>query len=82
MTLFERQSVAEVCMTKLELREIPAVVDTLDDVANRAYAGWPDRLYLIGRGGKVVYHGGRGPFGFLPAELEAAIRVELGHASK
>ncbi len=64
-------------MVKLDLSEIPSVVDDIDDSANFAYAGWPDRLYLIGRHGKVVFHGGRGPFGFLPDELGAAIEVEL-----
>jgi len=73
----ERHEVAKVCMTKLELRDLPALIDDLDDTANDAYAGWPDRLYLIGRDGKVAYHGGRGPFGFLPDELEAAIKAEL-----
>jgi len=64
-------------MTKLELRELPALIDDLDDTVNKAYAAWPDRLYLIGQGGRVVYHGGRGPFGFAPDELEAAIVLEL-----
>ena len=73
----ERHEVARVCMTKLELSEIPALVDDMDDTANNAYAAWPDRLYLISRDGNVVYHGGRGPFGFLPDELEDAIQGEL-----
>lgn len=73
----ERHEVAKVCMTKLELRDLPALIDDLDDTANDAYAGWPDRLYLIGRDGKVAYHGGRGPFGFSPDQLEAAIKSEL-----
>jgi hypothetical protein len=73
----ERHEVAKVCMAKLELRDLPALIDDLDDTANEAYAGWPDRLYLIGRDGNVAYHGGRGPFGFAPDELEAAIKVEL-----
>ncbi len=65
-------------MAKLALQSIPALVDDMDDTANEAYAGWPDRLYLIGRDGKVAYHGGRGPFGFLPEELADAIETELG----
>ena len=79
-TMEEREEVARVCMAKLELKGIPALVDDIDDTANEAYAGWPDRLYLIGRDGKVAYHGGRGPFGFLPDELEAAIEAELAKA--
>ena len=73
----ERQEVAKVCMAKLELEGIPALVDDMDDTANEAYKGWPDRLYLVGKDGRIAYHGGRGPFGFEPDELEEAIRSEL-----
>ena len=73
----ERQSVAKTCMSKLELKEIPSVVDRIDDKANTAYSGWPDRLYLVGKDGKIAYAGGRGPFGFKPDELASSIRKEL-----
>jgi len=76
-TLLERRQVAEVCLTKLELEALPALVDDVDDSVNTAYAAWPDRLYLIGADGRIAFHGGRGPFGFLPDELEAAIKAEL-----
>jgi hypothetical protein len=76
-TLEERRKVADVCLSKLALKGIPALVDTLDDAASRAYDAWPDRLALIGRDGRVAYHGGRGPVGFLPDELESAIQREL-----
>jgi len=74
----ERRQVASVCMTKLELEELPAVVDELDDRVNAAYQAWPDRLYLVDVDGDIAYRGGPGPFGFEPDELEAAIRTELG----
>lgn len=77
ITLFERQQVAQVCMTKLELEGIPALVDDMKDTANQAYRAWPDRLYLVGKDGKIAYHGGRGPFGFKPEELTAAMDAEL-----
>ena len=76
--LDERRQVAEVCMTKLALEELPAVVDELDDAVNEAYRAWPDRLYLVGFDGTITYQGGPGPFGFDPDELEAAICAELG----
>ncbi|HXA49297.1 MAG TPA: deiodinase-related protein, partial [Candidatus Acidoferrum sp.] len=41
------------------------------------YTGWPDRLLLIGKDGRVVYRSEPGPFGFHPAELEQAIRGVL-----
>jgi hypothetical protein len=75
--LDERLQIAKTCMTKLALEPIPAVVDRLDDKTNKTYAGWPDRLYLVGKNGLLAYTGERGPFGFKPAELEAAIRKEL-----
>ena len=78
ISLSERQQVARVCMTKLALKPMPALVDDVDDTVNDAYAAWPDRMYLIAKDGTIAYHGGRGPFGFKPEELNAAIRKELG----
>ena len=37
----------------------------------------PDRLYVIGRDGRVVYKGGRGPFGFKTGEMEQALIMQL-----
>ena len=42
----------------------------------RLYTGWPDRLYLIGKDGRVRYKSAPGPFGFKPGGLEAALRGE------
>lgn len=77
VSLNERSEVAQTCMAKLQLEPIPALVDNMDDKVNQAYSGWPDRLYLVGRDGKIAYHGGRGPFGFKPSDLEEAIKREL-----
>ncbi len=57
---------------------MPALIDGLDDAVNTAYEGWPDRLYLVGKDGRIVMRGDRGPFGFKPDLLEGAIRAELG----
>jgi len=72
----ERLGVATQMCTKLEIR-IPTLIDNLDDKVNRDYNGSPDRLYLVGRDGKIAYQGERGPKGFRPPELEAAIKKEL-----
>jgi len=77
LSLDERSSVAKLCMTKLEMAPMPALVDGIDNAVDKAYAAAPDRLYLVGRDGKIAYRGGRGPFGFKPDELDAAIRKEL-----
>jgi hypothetical protein len=37
----------------------------------------PDRMYVVGRDGRVVYKGGRGPFGFNPDEMEQALIMHL-----
>lgn len=78
VTLRERRAVANLCMTRLALEPIPALVDRMDNAVDEAWAAAPDRLYLVGRDGRVAYRGGPGPFGFKPDELEAAIRRELG----
>jgi len=78
VTQEERNATAAVCMTKLALEPIPALVDDMDNTANDGYSGWPDRLYLVGKDGNVAYHGGRGPFGFKTEELAEAIEKELG----
>ena len=56
-------------MLKLAL-ETPAVVDAMDDAVAKAYAAMPERLYLIGKDGRVAYKGGMGPFDFDTDELE------------
>ena len=49
----------------------------MEDTAGSAYDAHPDRLYLVGRDGRIAYRGGPGPFGFDPEELAAAIRAEV-----
>jgi hypothetical protein len=78
-TAAERADAAGACAVRLRLR-MPVLIDGLDDAVARAYGAWPDRLYLIGRDGRVAFQGGEGPFGFAPEELEAAIEAELARA--
>jgi hypothetical protein len=72
----ERTAVAARCCQSLNMT-MPLVVDSLDDRVGNLYSGMPDRLYLIGRDGRVLYKGGRGPFGFKPGELEQSIIMHL-----
>jgi hypothetical protein len=72
----ERGEVAQTCLVRMRIG-IPVLIDGIDNAAASAYGGWPDRLYLIGRDGRIAFQGGEGPFGFKPRDLEAAIRVEL-----
>jgi type I thyroxine 5'-deiodinase len=75
-TLEERTAVAESCVRKLGIK-IPALVDDLGDGVEKAYTGWPDRLYFIGRDGIVKFKSAPGPFGFHPAALEKAIAAHI-----
>jgi hypothetical protein len=68
----ERAFVAGACVRKLGIK-FPAVLDGFDNKTEKAYTGWPDRLYLIDRTGKIAYKSKAGPFGFKPDELKAAI---------
>ena len=69
----ERALVAGACVRKLGIK-FPAVIDGIDNRTEVAYTGWPDRLYLIDRDGKVAFKSRPGPFGFKPDQLEAAIK--------
>jgi type I thyroxine 5'-deiodinase len=75
-TIEQKEAHADTCVRKLDIR-FPALVDGMDNKVELAYAGWPDRLYLVGRDGRVVYKSRPGPQGFVPAELENAIRTTL-----
>jgi hypothetical protein len=77
VTLEERKALAGACAAGIEIARIPTLVDLMDDAVNQGYSGWPDRLFLVGRDGRIAYAGGRGPFGFKPDELEGAIKAEL-----
>ena len=75
-SLDERAAVADACVARLQTR-IPVLLDDVGDEVALAYGGWPDRLYLIGRDGRVAFQGGRGPDGFKPEGLADAIASEL-----
>jgi type I thyroxine 5'-deiodinase len=75
-TLDQRLDVAGVCVTKLGI-ELPALVDGPDNAVERAYTGWPDRLYVIDKDGRIAHKSAAGPFGFKPAEVEATLKQLL-----
>lgn len=64
------------CLATLKL-SLPTLIDTDDNQANRAYAAWPDRLYVVGRDGRIAYAGGQGPRGFKPEEVETWLKENL-----
>jgi hypothetical protein len=64
----DRVSVAGMCVRDLGI-ELPALVDEPDNRVERAYTGWPDRLYVVDRHGRVAYKSAAGPFGFKPDDV-------------
>ena len=75
-TTEERIDVATTCMLRLAVK-IPALLDGIDNRIERAYTGWPDRLYVIGTDGRVFYKSAPGPFGFSTGELETSLKQLL-----
>jgi type I thyroxine 5'-deiodinase len=74
----ERALVAGACVRKLGIK-FPAALDGFDNTVEKAYTGWPDRIYLIDAKGRVAYKSRPGPFGFEPDELAASLKRLLGH---
>lgn len=68
----QREDLAGICVVKLGI-EMPAIVDDFNNSTDTAYSGWPDRLYVIDRDGKVAYKSRPGPFGFKPSEMERVL---------
>lgn len=79
----ERGEVADACVRNLHLA-IPAILDGFDNRTDVAYTGWPDRLYVIDREGRVAYKSKAGPFGFHPREMEESLKRVLsdGHGAE
>jgi hypothetical protein len=75
-TVEERSSVAKTCAAQLEIA-MPIVIDGLDNAVEAAYSGWPDRIAVVGKGGKLVYYGDKGPRGFDPLGMQTALKAEL-----
>jgi hypothetical protein len=77
----DRCRVAETCCSSLKMT-IPMVVDAMDDRVGIAFSGMPDRLYIVDTAGRVAYKGGRGPFGYIPSEMEQALVMLLMDESR
>ncbi len=78
-TTKEREAIAADCVKALRL-SIPCLVDGVDDAVGKAYAAWPDRIYVVDAEGTIAYKGGTGPKGFRPREAEKTLRRLLGVA--
>jgi len=58
---------------------IPTLVDSFDNKAGNDWSARPDRIYVIGKDGKIFYKAERGPDGFKPDEAAAALKKMLGN---
>ena len=72
-TLDDRTKAADTCVIKLGL-DLPALVDKPDDAVERAYTGWPDRLYVVDTNGKIAFKSAPGPFGFKTEDVESTLK--------
>jgi hypothetical protein len=71
-TFEERRDLAKVLVERLKYR-VPLAVDSIDNQADKLFAAWPERIYILGAGGKILYKGEMGPFGFHPEEAEKVL---------
>jgi len=79
-TMDERHNHASLCLRKLHI-EFPTLLDSMSGSAERAYAAWPSKAYLVDRQGRVVFSSGLSELDFKPRRLEAAIRKESAPAN-
>lgn len=76
-TTAERLAIARDFAARYEY-PIELVVDPIENPADNLYAGWPERLYVVGPDGVIRYKGDTGPFGFDPEEVEAWLDAWTG----
>jgi hypothetical protein len=74
----ERKEAAKILVERLHFK-LPLAIDSMDNRAETVFSAWPERIYVLAPGGRVIYKGGMGPFGFHPEEAE---KVLTGLASK
>ncbi len=77
----ERKVLADTCIREAKLT-IPFIVDDMENTACKAYAAWPDRLFIVGTDGKIAYAGARGPGGFRPKECDKRLLEMVENKSK
>lgn len=73
VNMHERQDHATMCVRKLHI-EFPTLLDSMSGAAEKAYAAWPSKAYLIDKRGKILFSTALGEQDFHPEGLEAALR--------
>ena len=75
-TFAERCTAARLLPDRLHYR-IPVAVDPIEAPAEKAFAAWPERIYIMDVGGRVVYKAEPGPFGFKPEDADKKLKELL-----
>jgi hypothetical protein len=79
-SLEERRTLAKLLPERLKYR-LRVALDPIEGPAEKAYAAWPERIYIMGKGGRIEYKAEPGPFGFKPDEAEQSLKRLLGKAA-
>ena len=75
-TFTQRSNIASKMCTKLKI-SLPCLIDGLDNKVAINYSAWPDRIYVVGVDGKIIFKGGPGPRGFKPKEAADVLQKYL-----
>ena len=57
---------------------MPCLVDDMNNTVDIAYAGWPERFFVIDKSGCIAYAGKQGPWGFKTAPVIDWLRKNVG----
>ncbi len=76
----ERRELARAFIDQMDV-QTETLLDDIDNTAMACYAAWPERLYIIGTDGRIIYKGGMGPFYFDPDEVEEILLKEFAPAT-
>lgn len=71
MGITEHKTFGQRCNVAARLQKdkeltIPCLIDGMDNAAADAYKGWPDRVFVVRKDGKLAVAAKRGPWGFKP----------------
>ena len=66
-------------MRHASMKDIPLVVDLMDNAAEHRFAAWPERLWCVGPDGRIGFKGDLGPDGCLPEKVREYLQgLQLG----
>ncbi len=77
----DRRGAAKACLTSLRLT-MQFLIDGIDGAVEKAYVGWPNRIYVIDIDGKVAMKGPKGPRGADIAGAEKALKEILANKGR